>query len=193
MAGAPDWTNGYADSPYHVFLFCWQSVFHQSEALLKDDLLHPDDLYDRPVFSDDHVDYGQVIPWKLGVLDRSFIRYQHIYSSRIRSEMDEFHSKQSAWLEDFALFMAIKEAMEVSLGQPGEAFARSRPEALSAARQRFDVAIQRQIYRQFIFHRQWSKLRAYAHQNNIQIIGDIPSLWRMTAQMFGHTGTILLG
>src|SRR4030043_2169877 len=152
---------GYADSPYQCFSsFAGNPFFISPEAFLKDDLLHPDDLYDRPVLPDDRVDYGQVIPWKLGMLDRSFIRYQHIYSTRIRSGMDEFRSKQSAWLEDFALFMAIKEAHGGEPWPTWEKPLRDRePEALSAARQHYDVAIQRQIYRQFIFHRQWSKLR----------------------------------
>jgi 4-alpha-glucanotransferase len=145
------------------------------EALLKEDLLHPDDLFDRPVFPDDHVDYGQVIPWKLGVLDRSFNRYQHNSSNRLKAEMDEFRRSNTGWLGDFALFMAIKEAHGGDPWPTWEKPLRNRDmAALSAARKQYDVAIQRQIYRQFIFHRQWSKLRSYAHQNHVQIIGDIP-------------------
>jgi 4-alpha-glucanotransferase len=48
------------------------------------------------------------------------------------------------------------------------------PEAISEARKQYDVAIQRQIYRQFIFFHQWLKLRARAHEHHIKIIGDIP-------------------
>lgn len=167
---------GYADSPYQCFSsFAGNPFLLSPEVLLKDDLLHPDDLYDHPCFPDDHVDYGEVIPWKLGLLDRSFIRYQHTHSPRLKAEMDEFRSKQSVWLEDFALFMALKEAHGGEPWHTWEKPLRSRePDALSGARKQYDVAIQRQIYRQFIFFRQWSKLRSYAHQNHIQIIGDIP-------------------
>jgi len=93
------------------------------EALLKEELLHPDDLYDRPCFPDDHVEYGEVIPWKLELLDRSCIRFQRTHSDQLLADMEQFRVKQSAWLDDFALFMALKEAMMVDLGQPGKALA----------------------------------------------------------------------
>jgi len=167
---------GYGDSPYQCFSsFAGNPYLISPDALLKDDLLHPDDLIDRPSFPNDHVDFGEVIPWKLGVLDRSFIRYQHSHPDLLISEMEDFRTKQSAWLEDFALFMALK---EIHGGEPWPTWEKPlrtrQPEALSDARKRYDLAIQRQIYRQFIFFRQWSKLRDYAHKNNIQIIGDIP-------------------
>jgi 4-alpha-glucanotransferase len=167
---------GYADSPYQCFSsFAGNPLLISVDALLKDDLLHPDDLYDHPCFPEDGVDYGQVIPWKAGVLDRSFIRFQHIHSAQLAEEMAEFQAKQAAWLDDFALFMAIKEAHGGAPWPTWEKPLRERQsEALAEARHKYDVAIQRQIYRQFLFFRQWSKLREHAHQKNIQIIGDIP-------------------
>jgi 4-alpha-glucanotransferase len=167
---------GYADSPYQCFsAFAGNPYLISPDALLKDDLLHPDDVYDRPLFPDDHVDYGEVIPWKLGVLDRSFIRFQHVHSAKLSADMDDFRSKHSGWLDDFALFMALKEAHGGAPWHTWEAPLRRRePQALSAARKQYEVAIQRQIYRQFIFFRQWSKLRKHAQDNGIQIIGDIP-------------------
>jgi 4-alpha-glucanotransferase len=167
---------GYADSPYQCFsAFAGNPFLISPEALLKEDLLHPDDIYDRPLFPEDHVDYGAIIPWKLGLLDRSFIRYQHIHSTSLNAEMDEFRAKHAGWLDDFALFMALKEAHGGAPWHTWETPLRRRdPKALSDACQKYAVAIQRQIYRQFIFLRQWSKLRSHAHENGIQIIGDIP-------------------
>jgi 4-alpha-glucanotransferase len=167
---------GYGDSPYQCFSsFAGNPFLISPDDLLRDDLLHPDDLCDRPSFPDDHVDFGAVIPWKLGLLDRSFIRYQHSHSAPLQAEMEEFRRKQSTWLEDFALFMALKEAHG---GEPWHTWEKSlrirQPEAISNARKLHEVAIQRQIYRQFIFFRQWLKLRDHAHDNHIQIIGDIP-------------------
>jgi 4-alpha-glucanotransferase len=167
---------GYADSPYQCFSsFAGNPLLISVDALLKDDLLHPDDLYDHPCFPEDKVDYGQVIPWKTGVLDRSFIRYQHLHSTQLADEMAEFRGNQSSWLDDFGLFMALKEAHGGAPWPTWEKPLRERhPEALAAARKQYDVAIQRQIYRQFLFFRQWAKLRERAHEKNIQIIGDIP-------------------
>jgi 4-alpha-glucanotransferase len=167
---------GYGDSPYQCFSsFAGNPFLISPDDLLKEDLLHPDDLIDRPPFPDNHVDFGEVIPWKLGLLDRSFIRFQHSHSTLLRAEMEEFRIKQSAWLEDFALFMALK---EIHGGKPWHTWEKPlrtrQPEALSDARKQFDIAIQRQIYRQFIFFRQWAKLLTHTHENHIQIIGDIP-------------------
>ena len=100
---------GYGDLPYQCFSsFAGNPYLISPEALLNDDLLHPDDLFDRPSFPNNQVDFGQVIPWKLGLLDRSFIRYQHLHSANLKAEMEQFREKQSTWLEDFVLFMALK-------------------------------------------------------------------------------------
>jgi len=167
---------GYGDSPYQCFSsFAGNPYLISPESLLNDDLLHPDDLIDRPSFPSNHVDFGQIIPWKLGLLERSFNRYQHLGSANLKREMEQFREKHSAWLEDFALFMALK---EMHAGQPWhtweEPLRDRHPNTISDARKQYDIAIQRQIYRQFIFFRQWSTLRNHTHGKGIQIIGDIP-------------------
>jgi 4-alpha-glucanotransferase len=167
---------GYGDSPYQCFSsFAGNPLLISPDALLRENLLHPDDLCDRPSFPNDHVDFGQVIPWKAGVLDRSFIRFQHSQSNHLKTEMEKFRMEQSGWLENYAFFMALK---EVHGGAPWstweESLRQRKPKALSAARKELGVAIERQIYRQFLFYRQWASLREHAHAKNIQIIGDIP-------------------
>jgi len=167
---------GYGDSPYQCFSsFAGNPLLISPDALLKDDLLHPDDLYDHPLFPEHRVEFGEVIPWKAGVLDRSFIRYQHTQSPPLNAEMEEFQVKHSAWLDDFSLFMALKEAHGGAPWHTWEKPLRERqPEAVSKARKQHAIAIQRQVYRQFLFYRQWAKLKSFAHEKNIQIIGDIP-------------------
>jgi 4-alpha-glucanotransferase len=167
---------GYGDSPYQCFsTFAGNPLLISLEALLKDDLLHPDDLVDHPHFPKDYVDFGNMIPWKNGVLDRSFIRYQHNHSKHLKAEIEQFQTTQAGWLDDFALFMALKEAHGGAPWHTWEKPLRHRKaDALSAARTQLDVAIQRQIYRQFLFYRQWVELREFTHEKNIQIIGDIP-------------------
>jgi len=167
---------GYGDSPYQCFSsFAGNPLLISPDALLKDDLLHPDDLYDRPCFPENRVEFGEVIPWKAGVLDRSFIRYQHTQSLQLNTEMEEFQVQNTGWLDDFALFMALKEAHGGAPWHTWEKPLRERqPEALSKVRKQHAVDIQRQIYRQFLFYRQWAKLKCLAHEKNIQIIGDIP-------------------
>ncbi len=167
---------GYADSPYQCFSTSAGNPYLISpEALLKEDLLHPDDLVEGQNFTQTQVDYGAVIDWKLGVLDRSFNRFQHLATRELREEWNAFRAAQASWLDDFALFMALKEAHGGAPWHTWEAPLRDRhPQALEAARQEYAIAIQRQIYRQFLFFRQWSVLRTYANKEGIKIIGDIP-------------------
>jgi 4-alpha-glucanotransferase len=109
------------------------------------------------------------------VLDRAYTRFEHQRSPRLKADFAAFLDSQADWLEDFALFMAIKEAYGggpwVNWPEP----LRSRdPQALEQARRAYAVAILRQKFRQFLFFRQWAALREHAESLNIRIIGDVP-------------------
>jgi 4-alpha-glucanotransferase len=167
---------GYGDSPYQCFsAFAGNPYLISPQDLLEDNLLHPDDLVDIPTFQNDKVDYGQVIYWKLNILDRSYLQFEKNPNSNFHRSFQEFKHEQSYWLTDFALFMAIKEAHGGAPWTTWEPGLRDRKSSsLEEARIKFDYAIQRQMYRQFIFFQQWQKLREYAHAHGIQIIGDAP-------------------
>jgi 4-alpha-glucanotransferase len=167
---------GYGDSPYQCFsAFAGNPLLVSPEALLTEDLLHSDDLVNLPDFPTDHADFGSTISWKLGLLDRSYIRFEHSASDHLLKAFTEFQESQSSWLDDFTLFMALKESHG---GAPWSTWVeplRDRnPDALAEARQIHQVAIKRQVYRQFLFYRQWARLRQYGNTQGIKIIGDIP-------------------
>jgi 4-alpha-glucanotransferase len=167
---------GYGDSPYQCFsAFAGNPFLVSPEALLADKLLFPDDLIDMPRFPGDRTDYGAVIPWKLSLLDKAFDRFQSGDFPALRAELAVFEDKHVSWLPDFALFMALKETHDGAPWPTWEPELRDRqPEALVAARQKFAVDIECQVFRQFLFFRQWKKLRDFAKSKQIQIIGDIP-------------------
>ncbi len=167
---------GYGDSPYQCFsAFAGNPYLISPEALLVEGLLTPDDLADLPHFPSGKVDFGPLISWKSKILDRAFDRFQTSAFPVLNSELGQFSTQNAAWLEDFVLFMALKED---HLGQPWttwEAPLRQRDLiSLAQARQKLSTQIQRQIFRQFLFFRQWGRLKAHAAEKNIQIIGDIP-------------------
>jgi 4-alpha-glucanotransferase len=167
---------GYGDSPYQCFsAFAGNPYLISPEILISEDLLHSDDLVDHPLFPSEKVDFGAVIPWKLGVLDRSYLRFKNSTSVTIKREYDEFVSLNEDWLNDFALFMALKEAHG---GGPWVDWPKSlrdhSPTALAEFRERNIETINRQKYRQFLFFKQWSSIRIYAASKNIMIVGDIP-------------------
>lgn len=167
---------GYGDSPYQSFSsFAGNPYLISPEMLLEDGLLHVNDLVESPKFPADRVDFGNLIPWKVGVLDRSFIQFQHSDSKELKSEFEEFRTENSFWLDDFCLFMAIKEAYGggswVNWPQP---LVQRESAAIEKAREKYSTAIHRQEFRQFIFNRQWTALREHANEKSILIIGDIP-------------------
>lgn len=167
---------GYGDSPYQCFsAFAGNPYLVSPALLLEDGLLSAADLADRPDFPPERVDFGPVIQWKLTLLDRAYKRFKRSTSQKRKTAFDEFQAENAGWLPDFALFMAIKESQGGQSWDHWHAALRQRePAALQAFSESNQDAIQRHIFRQFLFFRQWQALREYAHQKGIQIIGDVP-------------------
>ncbi len=167
---------GYGDSPYQSFSAFAGNPYLVSPALLREDhLITRADLADRPSFPDDHVDYGPVIHWKLSVLDRAFKHFTENPSHELHAEFEKFKQNNASWMEDYALFMAIKEDNGgVSWLEWPEPLRRREPEALQSFRENHTNDIESHKFRQFLFFRQWLALREYANERNILIIGDIP-------------------
>jgi 4-alpha-glucanotransferase len=166
---------GYGDSPYQCFsAFAGNPYLISPDYLLRDDLLHPNDLVEEPDFPDDNVDYGRIIPWKLNLLERAFIRFRSA-PLPVRHEYDRFCAENVSWLPDYALFMAIKETHGGGAwgGWP-ETLRNRNSDALAEAGRRYADAVERFMFYQFVFFRQWSALRDHAQHRGIQIIGDIP-------------------
>ena len=166
---------GYGDSPYQSFsAFAGNPYLTSLDALLADGLLTEEDLVDKPDFSASRVDFGLLIPWKLNLLQKAFDRFRSA-PKNLRSQIDYFRAEQTAWLDDYSLFMALKEAHGGGAwnGWPQELRSRKKT-ALSRARKELGESITRHSFYQFLFFRQWNKLRAHAHERGLQIIGDIP-------------------
>jgi 4-alpha-glucanotransferase len=167
---------GYGDSPYQCFsAFAGNPLLVNPDTLIHDGLLHKNDIVEKINFPEDKVDFGSVIPNKLGILDRSFIYFQKNGSQEIHTEFLEFKEAQGLWLDAFTTFMAIKEEFGGGPWFNWPISLRKRePKALEEFIENHTSAIDRHAYRQFLFFRQWEKLRLYAHEMNVNIIGDIP-------------------
>lgn len=174
---------GYGDSPYQCF-----SAFAGNPYLIS-----PDDLFETGLATQEdldafqnlpasRVDFGLVIPKKLDLLLKAFSRFQSNPSTMLRTSpehlresFDYFCAQNAYWLDDFALFMALKEANGGGAWTGWDEALRSRKKsALTKARKELAEDIQRYSFYQFLFFRQWEKLRAYAKEKDIQIVGDIP-------------------
>lgn len=164
---------GYGDSPYQCF-----SAFAGNPFLISPNLLADDGLIDQPDnpgFPDDHVDFGAVIPWKMAVLDAAFDRFRSDPPPGLSAAHAAFREQHRSWLEDYSLFMAIKEDHG---GGPWwdwpDELRMADPEAVADAAARLAIEVERQVFRQFLFFRQWDRVRVASAERGIEIIGDIP-------------------
>ncbi len=168
---------GYGDSPYQCFsAFAGNPYLISPDQLLEEGLLSPADLGELPQFPADRVDFGAVIPWKLRLLDRAYSRFIELdQTSEMRRDYAQFRAEQASWLDDFAHFMALKEYYGGRPWSQWEPELRDRqPQAMQRSRQELSEGISRQAFRQFLFFRQWDRLRRHAREKGVLIIGDIP-------------------
>ena len=167
---------GYGDSPYQAFsAFAGQPLLISPDELVKDGLLYGDDLRNYPHFNPDHIYYGDVIPAKLRILHRSYEIFKESADLCMLKEFDVFCEHEKDWLDDYALFMAGKDAHGGACWLEWEDDLRDPDEEIKAAwRERLADSIEYYKYIQFIFFRQWNAIRDYAHVNGIKIVGDIP-------------------
>jgi len=167
---------GYGDSPYQSFsAFAGNPLLISLDQLIKEGALSPSDVADAPHFPAARVEYGRVIDFKMPVLRRSFQRFKAHASWAQRGAFSEFCDMNRCWLDDFALFMALKDHFGgVAWNEWDTDIAARAPDAVERWAGELDDQIRFHRYLQFQFFRQWLALRCYANQRGIRIIGDIP-------------------
>jgi 4-alpha-glucanotransferase len=102
---------GYGNSPYMCFsAFGGNGLLISPEVLVEEKLLDQTDISNAPVFPLQRVDYGRVIPYKTSLLTTSYQRFRETFSSRYPDDFSTFCAQNAFWLEDYALFMALKAA-----------------------------------------------------------------------------------
>lgn len=161
---------GYEHSPYtmNFSAFAGNPLLVSLEQLAQEGLLEANQL--EPITDTDatRVDFERVIPHKTRYLRQAYQRFQP------DSAFEQFCQEQSAWLEDYVLFMALLETNDgKEWSQWESAIARREPEALRSQAAALKDEIQYHRFVQFKFFEQWKRLRSYANERGIQIVGDI--------------------
>jgi len=174
---------GYGDSPYQCFsAFAGNPYLISFDGLIEDGLLTQSDFADMPDFNASRVDFGLLIPWKLDLLLKAFSHFsaalngaENVVAASLITEFKTFCVNNASWLDDYALFMSIKEANGGGAwNEWSEDLRKRKKAAMDKARKEHAESLPRYSFYQFIFFRQWNKLRAYANEREIKIIGDIP-------------------
>jgi len=167
---------GYGDSPYACFsAFAGNPLMLDLEGLAAEGDVEQAELDAAPNFPDGHVDFGRVIGWKTQVLARAAGRFRRKASGERRDDFDRFCAENAHWLDDYALFRALKDAHGGAVWNTWDrALAARDPEALASARERLADAAFAHRYLQWQFFRQWGELKSHANSLGIRIVGDIP-------------------
>lgn len=167
---------GHGNSPYMAYSAMAGNPFLISlETLQGQNLLTEHDLVLMEPFPDDAVDYDAVQTFKLERLRRAAQRFKNAIDQETREAFETFREASRDWLEDYSLFMALKEANDgQSWTQWDEAIAHRNPDALDKARLELAAEVFFHEYMQFEFYRQWSAIKEYANERGIQIVGDMP-------------------
>lgn len=166
---------GYGDSPYQCFsAFAGNPLLIDLDQLVVAGWLERNKVEPVPPFPQERVDYGNVIRYKMPLLCRAYSGFCRRGSTQDRAAFDAFCHAEAHWLEDFALFMALKDHFQVAWNNWPREIRLRHPDALRGYRQRLDERVKMYCFIQWVFVRQWTALKRYANERGIRIIGDIP-------------------
>ena len=182
---------GYGDSPYQSFsTFAANPYFVDLGLLHEAGLLSTEEVAQANPPGGRFVEYGQLFDGRFDTLAKASARGLE----RMEPEYAAFKAENADWLEDYALFMALKRyfGMVPWVQWPGEIRLRD-PEALRGYAALLQAQTEIFSYTQYLFFKQWAALRAYAAQNGVKLMGDLPIYVAMdSADVWAHPENFLL-
>ncbi len=165
---------GYGNSPYQsLSSFAGNALLISPGELISDGLLQPGDC--ESDFPANFVDYDRVIPFKNRLLEKAWTNFNSGARKDLRSEFGKFCADQANWLEDYALFRALKAKYRGAyyLDWPAKLVQR-RPDAIVQAQHELATQIDQVRFAQFLLSRQADQLKKHAHAKGVGLIGDLP-------------------
>ena len=167
---------GCGNSPYSCLSsFAGNSLLVSPDLLIEDGLLSPSDCEEGRGFSGSAVDFDAVIAFKHRLLDQAWRNFDSSARPEPRADFERFCSEEAHWLDDYALFRALKGRLGGAhiLGWPEDLLKRS-PSAMARARRDLADEINKGRFGQFLLSRQGNYLKEYAHKRGVLLIGDLP-------------------
>lgn len=170
---------GYGDSPYQSFsAFAGNPLMISPDYLVRDGYLPAEAVQDVPDFPAHKVDFGWVINYKTDLLQQAYTHFKAHHTAEQAAAFEQFKADAAQWLDDYALFMALKNHHVDHEGGVWNSWPRDiamrEPEAM--AKWSADLADEVALVKfwQFLFFEQWFALKNHANERGIQVIGDIP-------------------
>ena len=164
----------YGDSPYSSFsTFAGNPYFIDLDMLVKDGLLEGSQVKNQN-WGDDpaRVDYGRIYQLRFPVLRLAYARG----AKKFEKEIAAFRKENSRWIEDYALFMAVKAHFSMAswIQWPDEDIRLRKPAAMAKYAALLKEDVDFYVFLQYLFFKQWDALKAYAVKKGIKFIGDVP-------------------
>lgn len=168
-------TTSYGDSPYQSFsAFAGNTYFIDFDILIEEGLLNEADVKGAD-FGDDprKVDYAKIFDARRPIMEKAVARF---LQADDLSDYESFVEQNAAWLEVFAEYMAIKEHFDnlAWTEWPDEAIRRREAASLASYREKLADKLTYHRVTQYLFFKQWLRLKAYANEHHIEIVGDMP-------------------
>ena len=167
-------STAHGNSPYSSFsAFAGNPLFISPDIMLTEGLISVSDLEELPPFPDNKVDYETVTAHKNKLFHRAFERYRGNIGQDY--EFERFCIETADWLDDYALFMALKNHFNGAAWSDWHADLRDRcNDAIREWSERLKDRILFEMFLQYLFFKQWNSLKNYCNGRNIKIIGDLP-------------------
>jgi 4-alpha-glucanotransferase len=165
---------GYSNSPYSCLSsFAGNGLLISPDLLIEDRLLYPDEC--TGAFSTTEIDYNVVLPFKHRLLTLAWMRFRMGARKDLIPAYEEFCLRRASWLNDYALYRALKTKLKSAsyLDWPAE-LVRREPSALAQATRDLADEIEQVRLAQFLLSRQAQRLKEYAHAEGVRLIGDLP-------------------
>jgi len=163
----------FGNSPYQsTSAFAGNTWLISPEQMVADGFLEPADITDPPPFPVDRVDYPGVIDYKNRLFDLGFERFRERGSDH---RYEDFAAKNASWLDDYAIFVALKEHFAGRAWADWPAAVRDREqEALENYTAKLAERVLRERFLQYVFEEQWKRFKDCCRARRVQVIGDIP-------------------
>jgi 4-alpha-glucanotransferase len=164
---------GYGDSPYQCFsAFAGNPLLISPDKLHNDGILSDEDIKNIPQHDPQKIDFGTIIDYKYSLLKKAYENFKKKKSSK---DFDKFCKENDDWLDDYALFIAVKEHHGGGIWTEwNKDLIQRKPETLKEWTNKLENEINFRKFIQYNFFKQWLELRKYANENGVKIIGDMP-------------------
>lgn len=159
-----------------------ESMLISLQTLVEDGILTESELENEPDSDSASIDFGAIIPWKKSILKKAAEKFTVSYKT---GDFDRFCHEEAHWLDDYALFMAVKEHFDAKALAEGihgamwsnywdSDIALREPRAVKKWSEDLAGEVENHKVLQYFFFQQWLKVKDYANARGIEIIGDIP-------------------